>query len=145
MTVTHDGGHAAIPRPTRGERRHPWKQWALAIITLGIYAALRHYTINRELRDYGLDVDPVRALLAFFPGGLVVVPYLITNYRTGQRIAVAQETAGLVPTAQPEISALASLVLALHVPYQQTELNRAWDADARHHTGPPTADQKVTS
>ena len=144
MTDMHDSG-AALPGPTSGERRHPWKQWALAIITLGVYAALRHYTINRELRDYGVDVDPVRALLAFFPGGLVLVPYVITNYRTGQRIAVAQETAGLVPTAQPEISALASLVLALHVPYQQTELNRAWNADAPHHARPRAADQEVTS
>ncbi len=121
-TARHDPG-TGVPRP-------PWFQWALALVTFGIYAAFQHYRVNRELRDFGVDVDPVKALLAFFPGGLVLVPYLVTNYRTGERIAVAQETVGLTATSKPEISALASLVALLQVPYQQAELNRAWAVEA---------------
>jgi hypothetical protein len=135
MTAIHGSSDATARRsPVSGAIQHPWKQWGLAVITFGVYAAVRHYEINRELRDYGIEVDPMKALLAFFPGGLVLVPYLITNYRTGERIGVAQETAGLTPTASPELSALASVFVLLQVPYQQTELNRAWEADAQGHT-----------
>jgi hypothetical protein len=105
--------------------------WVLSVLTFGIFAAVRHYQINRELRDFGIDVHPVNALLAFFPGGLVLAPYLITNFRTSERIAVAQETTGLPPTVRPELSTLASLLVFAHVPYQQTELNRAWEADQK--------------
>jgi hypothetical protein len=104
--------------------------WGFALLTLGVYAAVRQYQVNRELRDFGVEVDPVKALLAFFPGVLVVVPYLVTNYRTGERIAVAQETAGLAPTARPELCTLGSIFALTSVPYQQTQLNRAWQADA---------------
>lgn len=139
MTAIEGSGTTARRSPVRGAIQYPWKQWGLAVITFGIYAAVRHYVINRELRDFGVEVDPMRALLAFFPGGLVLVPYLITNYRTGERIAVAQETAGLAPTSRPELSALASVFVLLQVPYQQTELNRAWEADARGPTSSPSA------
>lgn len=115
--------------PMEGERRDPWKQWALAVVTFGVYGAVHHYRINRELRDFGVDVDPVKALLAFVPGGLVVVPLFVTVYRTAQRIAVAQETTGLAPTIRPGISVIASIFAFLHIAYQQTELNQAWRAD----------------
>lgn len=133
MTTMHTG-HAAGPGPVPGVARDPWKQWGLAVITLGVYAAVRHFRVNRELRDFGIEVDPTMALLAFFPGGLLLIPYLITNYQTGQRIAVAQETVGLAPTSSGELCAFASLIALLHVPYQQTELNRAWATDPRHQT-----------
>lgn len=128
MTKVHRE-QTAGRQPVTGVVRHPWKEWGLAMVTFGVYAAFRHLRINRELRDFGIDVDPTKALLAFFPGGLVLVPYLITNYRTGGRIAIAQETVGLTPTASAEVSALASLFAFLHVPYQQSELNRAWATD----------------
>jgi hypothetical protein len=60
----------------------------------------------------------------------LLVPYLITLYRTGKRIAVAQETSTLAPTALRWISPLAGLVLFLAVPYHQAELNKVWRAEA---------------
>ncbi|MCP3933737.1 MAG: DUF4234 domain-containing protein [Actinomycetia bacterium] len=128
MTTTHREMRTSHP-PGTGVPRPPWTQWLLGVVTFGIHAAFQHFRVNRELREFGIEVDPTKALLAFFPGGLVVVPYLITHYRTGERIAVAQETVGLTPTAQPELSALASIFALLHIPYQQTELNRVWAAD----------------
>ncbi len=112
--------------PDAGEPRRPWKQWVLSIVTFGVYAAIHHHRINRELHDFGIDVDPVKATLAFVPGCVLVVPYLVTSYRTGQRIAVAQETVDLLPTARAEVSALASLFTFLQVPYHQAELNKVW-------------------
>ncbi|MCP3976599.1 MAG: DUF4234 domain-containing protein, partial [bacterium] len=113
-----------------GAQRHPWKEWGLAIITLGIYAAVNHYRINRELRDFGVDVDPLKALIALVPGGLLIIPPFVTIYRTSQRIAVAQETTGLTPTIRPELSAIGSVIALVHIVYQQSQLNRAWQADA---------------
>lgn len=125
MTTVH---HQPTPHrlPGAGEPRSPWGQWWLAILTVGIYAGVHHYRLNRDLRDFGLDVDPVKATLAFFPGCLVLVPYLVTAYRTGQRIAVAQETVDIAPAVQPELSCVASLVAFLHVPYHQAQVNRVW-------------------
>ncbi|MCP5027897.1 MAG: DUF4234 domain-containing protein [Actinomycetia bacterium] len=117
--------------PMRGVPRPPWREWLLSVVTFGVYAAAHHYRTNRELRDYGIEVNPGKALMAFFPGGLILIPLLITVYRTGERIAVAQETTGLPPTASPEVSAVAALFALLHVPYLQAELNRAWEADAQ--------------
>ena len=112
--------------PVAGEPRHPWKQWGLALITFGVYAAVQHHRINRELRDFGIDVDPTMATLAFVPGCVLVVPYVISAYRTAQRVAIAQETVGLTTTAQPEVAAIASLFTFLQMPYLQTQLNRVW-------------------
>ena len=99
-------------------------------MTAGIYGIVHHYRINRELRDYGLEVEPVRSTLALFPGAVLVIPFLTSLYRTGHRIAVAQETATLSPTALGWISPLAGLVLFLSVPYHQAELNKVWHAEA---------------
>jgi len=112
--------------PVSGRVRTPWTQWLLTIATLGIYVIVHHWTINRELRDFGVEVDPTKAALAVFPGGLVVVPYLVTVHRTGTRIGVAQETIGLGPSMRPGLGTVASLLAALHVPYLQSELNRVW-------------------
>ncbi len=121
--------------PVPGTIQEPWKAWALTIVTLGVYGLVHHYRLNRELRDFGVEVDPIKSALAFFPGTVLVVPYLITLYRTGQRIAVAQETNRLQPTALGWISLLAGLVLFLSVPYHQAELNKVWRAEAGPITG----------
>lgn len=115
--------------PVRGRVRSPLTQWVLTIVTLGVYAAVHHWTVNRELRDFGVDVDPVKATLAVFPGGLVLVPYLVTVHRTGARIGVAQETVGLTPSVQPGLGTVASIFAAVHIPYLQSELNRVWRAE----------------
>lgn len=132
--------------PTSGEIREPWREWGLALITLGIYAVVRHYRVNRELRDFGIEVDPIRAVLAYFPGGMILVPLLVTVHRTAKRIGVAQETAGLTPSISPELCTIGSIFLALHIPYEQGELNRAWQADAKSTipTTPTTTNHSTT-
>lgn len=127
--------------PVPGRVRPPVTQWLLTIVTLGIYLVVHHWTINRELRDFGVEVDPVKATLAVFPGGVVVVPYLVTVHRTGIRIAVAQETVGLTASIRPALGTVASPFAALHIPYLQSELNRVWHAD----DGDGADDQGATS
>ena len=109
-------------------------QWILSVVTLGVNLVVHHWTINRELSRFGVEVDPTRAALAVFPGGLVVVPYLVTVHRTATRVAVAQETLGLTPTIRPLLAVAASLA-TLQVPYLQSQLNRVWRADAAQRVG----------
>ena len=118
-----------------GQIRSPLNQWLLAIVTFGVYLVAHHWTINRELRDFGVEVDPTKAALAVFPGGLVLVPYLVTVHRTGARIGVAQETVGLTPSIQPGVGTVVSLFAAAQVPYLQSELNRVWRAESEQADG----------
>jgi hypothetical protein len=115
--------------PIPGRPRPPATEWALAVATLGAYAAIRHHRVNRELRSFGVDVDPRLALLAFFPGALLVVPFLVTVHRTSARVGVAQETVGLTPTVVPWRATVLSLVAFAHVPSEQAALNAVWHAD----------------
>ena len=128
-------GAEQVRDPVPGMIQEPWKAWALTIVTLGVYGLFHHYRLNRELDDFGVEVDPVKSALAYFPGAVLVVPYLITLYRTGQRIAIAQETNRLRPTARGWISPLAGLFVFLSVPYHQSELNMVWRAEAEPVTG----------
>ena len=83
--------------------RSPWAAALLPIITFGIYHLVWWYRINRELRDYGrakgydLGQSPVSSLLALFPGGIIVVPALITYWRGTKRIQGAARLAGREP------------------------------------------------
>jgi len=123
--------------------RHPWGAWALSLITLGIYGLVWWYKINRELRDYSaalgkpLDNDPTLSVLALFPGGIVIVPAIWTNWTTPERIATVQEMSG---QTNNKVMPLLSLVLALfalnvHIVYLQSALNGVWE-EARSPAAP---------
>ena len=120
---------ATVPTmPKSGSMRSPRRVWALAVVTLGGYAVWHHHQLNRELRDFGVDVRPIVSTLALFPGVVVIVPALVTLWRTSNRLRVAQETVGLVPSADP-FRSMISLLAALFEPYHQREANRVWCAE----------------
>ena len=83
--------------------RSPWAAALLPIITLGIYHLVWWYRINRELRDYGkakgydLGQNPTNSVLALFPGGIIIVPALITYWRGTKRVMGASSLAGKEP------------------------------------------------
>lgn len=114
--------------PRSGSMRSPRRVWVLAVVTLGGYAVWHHHRLNRELRDFGVDVRPIVSALALFPGVVVIAPALVTLWRTSGRLRVAQETVGLVPSADPRRSTI-SLLAVLFVPYHQREANRVWSAE----------------
>ena len=64
--------------------RSPWAVALLPIITLGIYHLVWWYKINKELKAYGeakgfdLGQNPTNSLLALFPGGIIVIPALVS-------------------------------------------------------------------
>ena len=114
--------------PRSGSVRSPTWTWVLAVVTIGGYAVWHHHELNRELRDFGVDVRPILSALALFPGVLFLVPALVTLWRTSNRLRVAQETVGLLPSSDP-LRSLVSLLAALFVPYHQREANRVWCAE----------------
>src|SRR5438477_11850429 len=83
----------------RVKLRSPWAAALLPIVTLGVYHVVWWYRINRELHDYGraksydLGQNPTNSLLAVFPGGLIIVPALITYWRGTERVQGAARIA----------------------------------------------------
>jgi hypothetical protein len=131
--------------------RSPWAAALLPIVTLGIYHLVWWYRINRELRDYGrakgydLGQNPTNSLLALFPGGLIVVPALISYWRGTKRVQGAAKLAG----HEPPSGWIALILYLLLAPgfwaYLQVSLNDTWRREADPLPGqdlpPPPSDQ----
>lgn len=130
--------------------RSPWAVALLPFITFGIYFLVWWYRINRELRDYGqakgydLGQSPTNSLLALFPGGIIIVPALITLWRGTKRVQSAARVAGKDP-----LNGWIALILYLvvspgYMAYLQVSLNGMWRAEAVALPGqkplPPVAD-----
>jgi Domain of unknown function (DUF4234) len=120
----------------RVKLRSPWAAALLPIITIGIYHLVWWFRINRELRDFGekkgydLGQNPTNSVLALFPGGLIIVPALISYYNGVKRIQGAATVSGKEP-----INGWIALVLYLVVApalwgYAQSSLNGVWRSEA---------------
>jgi hypothetical protein len=125
--------------------RSPWAAALLPIITLGIYHLVWWYRINRELRDYGqakgydLGQSPTNSTLALFPGGLIIVPPLISYWRGTKRIQGAAQLGGSEPP-NVWIALILFFVISLGLwGYLQWSLNDLWrsEADALPGQEPP--------
>jgi hypothetical protein len=127
------GGGVELAPGSRVRFRSPLVVAVLSVVTLGIYTIVWWYYINEELADHGrsrgtgeLGDDPMRSMLALFPGSLVVVPAIWTTVTTFQRVQAAQRLNGQVPI-NGWIGLLLALVFnpALYA-YLQSGLNSAW-------------------
>ncbi|MBW8059455.1 MAG: DUF4234 domain-containing protein [Solirubrobacterales bacterium] len=134
--------------------RSPWAAALLPLITLGIYHLVWWYRINRELRDYGrakgydLGQSPTNSLLALFPGGLIIVPALVSYWRGTKRVQGALRLAGNEPVS----GWIALLLYFLLSPglwaYIQISLNDLWRREAEALPGqpaPPAAPDQMPS
>jgi hypothetical protein len=123
--------------------RNLWAVALLPFVTLGVYHLVWWYRINREMRDYGeakgvdLGQNPTNSLLAFFPGGLIVVPALVSLWRGTKRAQDASGVAGQEPLSG-WIALILYIILAPAVwAYIQSSLNAVWEAEADPVTGRP--------
>jgi hypothetical protein len=129
--------------------RSPWAAALLPLITLGIYHLVWWYRINRELRDYGkakgydLGQNPTNSVLALFPGGIIIVPALITYWRGVKRVMGASKLAGKEPL-NGWIAIILYLLLAPALwAYVQVSLNDIWKQEAEAlagHEAPPDSE-----
>jgi Domain of unknown function (DUF4234) len=130
--------------------RSPWAVALLPIITLGIYHLVWWYRINKELKAFGeakgfdLGQNPTNSVLALFPGGLIIVPALVTYWRGTKRVQGASKVAGREP-----VSGWIALILYLLLSpgmwaYLQVSLNNIWEQEAEALPGqaapPPQGD-----
>jgi hypothetical protein len=133
--------------------RSPWAAALLPIVTLGIYHFVWWYRINCELRDYGrarrydLGENPTNSLLALIPGGLIVVPALITYWRGTERVQGAARISGREPV-NGWIALILYVVLSIGFwAYLQASLNDVWRAEAEPLPGeaplPPAPEQEL--
>jgi Domain of unknown function (DUF4234) len=130
--------------------RSPWAAALLPIITLGIYHLVWWYKINKELKQYGeakghdLGQNPTSSVLALFPGGIIIIPALITYWRGTKRIMGAARLAGKEPV-NGWISILLYLIIApAFWAYLQVSLNHIWEQEAEALPGPeapPVSDE----
>ena len=116
--------------------RNPWAVALLPIITLGIYHLVWWYKINKELKEYGeakgydLGQNPTNSVLALFPGGIIIVPALMTYWRGTKRVMGASTLSGKEP-----VNGWIALLLYLFISpgmwaYLQVSLNHLWEAEA---------------
>ena len=116
--------------------RSPWAAALLPIITLGIYHLVWWYRINRELRDYGkakgydLGQNPTNSVLALFPGGLIIVPALITYWRGTKRVMGASKVAGKSRSTAGSRSSSTWSSRRRCWAYVQVRSNKVWQAEA---------------
>ena len=130
--------------------RSIWAAALLPIITLGIYHLVWWYKINKELKGFGeakgydLGQNPTNSVLALFPGGLIIVPALITYWRGTKRIMGAAKIAGREPVSG-WISVILYLLLApAFWAYLQNSLNHIWAQEAEPlpgHEAPPVSEE----
>ncbi|MBV9100574.1 MAG: DUF4234 domain-containing protein [Candidatus Dormibacteraeota bacterium] len=112
------------------KKRNIFAVWLLLpLITLGVYHVVWWYKINNEARRYLGDpsIKPVLSVLALVPGFVIIVPPLVSVYRTGERVRRMQQRAGLVNQTTPWIALALSFVFSLHSLYIQMGLNDVWD------------------
>jgi hypothetical protein len=112
------------------KKRNIFAVWlGLPFITLGIYYYVWWYKINDEARRY-LGDDSIRpgvALLALIPGSILIVPPLVSTYRTAGRVRRMQQHAGLPHLVTPWIALALYFLFGLNRLYLQMGLNDVWD------------------
>jgi drug/metabolite transporter (DMT)-like permease len=91
-----------------GKIRNPLGVIGLSIITLGIYAIVWYYKLNKELAEIGrakgtdeLGTSPGTSVLAITLGALVIVPALVSIYNFTKRLAAAKRLTGVEPGIEP--------------------------------------------
>lgn len=127
-----------IPETTAKVKvRNLWAVALLPLVTLGIYQLVWWYRINQEMKAYGeslgydLGRNPVNSVLALFPGGLLIVPALISYWRGTVRVQGTESLADREP-----INGWIALILFFILPpgfnaYLQAALNRVWEQELK--------------
>lgn len=114
--------------------RNPWGAFALAVVTLGVYAVVWWWKINREIRDFSahagkpLGNDPTLSALALFPGILLIVPAIWTLVTTTRRVdwVAGQVGLGSHLRVHSPVTVILALVIGAQPVYLQYPLNAAW-------------------
>ena len=123
--------------------RSPVNSAIFDVITIGIYGFYWYYQVNKELAALGrargteeLGTKPMNSFWALMPGFLILVPFLISGYNTGERVQAAQRGSGSEESMNPVMAVvLMFFFFPLATFYVQQELNKVWDAETEGGSG----------
>ncbi len=78
-------------------KRNPLGVLGLSFITLGIYGLYWYYKVNEEIKAFTKDetISPVRSLMAFIFGWLIIVPPFIAVWNTANHVLKMEEQVGV--------------------------------------------------
>lgn len=98
--------------------RNPVLVVVWSLLTVGIYAIVWYYKLNKELAELGkarnteeLGTNPMNSLLAVTLGAFVVVPAIISVINTYKRTKAAQTMAGVAQPLNGWIAVILALLL----------------------------------
>jgi uncharacterized membrane protein len=114
-------------------KRNPLGVLGLTLITLGIYGLYWYYKINEEIKDFTEDetISPVRSLMAFIFGWLIIVPPFIAIYNTAKHVQEMEQRAGVQQQIEPALAVILLILISIVIGlYVQEHLNRVWDKAA---------------
>jgi heme/copper-type cytochrome/quinol oxidase subunit 2 len=129
--------------------RNPIAVLLLSFITLGIYGIFWWYFINREMADLGransepkLGDNPVMSVLAITLGGLILIPALVSHWRTLKRIETAQNVVLGSNNFSPVLLFVVSFIPLVNLvvtPLMQSNLNQVWQRGSEAPVVPQAA------
>jgi hypothetical protein len=121
-----------------GKVRTPIITVALTIVTLGIYGVVWYFKVNKEMAEIGkakgtteCGTSPGTSLAALIPGGLVIIPALVSYWNACKRLQKTNEVTGGGDTMEPPLLWLLMLLISPVGQYLfQGYLNNALQAQA---------------
>jgi len=111
-------------------KRNPLGVLGLTLITLWIYGLYWYYKINEEIKNFTNDetISPVRSLMAFIFGWIILVPPFIAMYNTAKHVQEMEQRAGVQQQIEPALTVIFMLLISIvNGLYVQEHLNRVWD------------------
>ena len=122
-----------------GKLRNPLGVIGLSIITLGIYSIFWYYAVNKEMAAVGqargsdeAGTDPMKSLLALFPGALAFgIPTIISYFNASKRLNAVERMTHGQPGMEPIVIFLLMLFLGpVGIYLFQSALNKSLQAQA---------------
>lgn len=129
-----------MPSGARAKVRDEGLVLLWTVLTLTIYNYVWYYKINREMRDFGrshgderlANSNPVLSILAVTLGALVIVPAIVSYWKTTgrirhmQRLCNAEETSGWLIGVCYALGFFIGITMLVIPPYVQSGLNKVW-------------------
>jgi hypothetical protein len=131
----------------RGKIRNPLAPALLPFVTLGIYAIVWYYKINKEMAELGkarntteLGTSPGTSLMAVLLGWIIIVPPFLSIYNTWKRKQAAEQLTGVPQGMEPGLGFLLTLLISPVGYYLlQSDLNKVLQAQAAGGSSLPPA------
>ena len=133
--------------PATVKVRNPLGVVGLTLITLGVYYFFWYYFVNREMKDLGesrgsdeCGHSPATSLLAITLGAFIIVPAIVSHYKTFKRMNAASRLTGAGDGFDAGLGLLLWLFISPVATYIfQMNLNKVWETQSDGVEAAPVA------